>query len=137
MSSDKITIPDDLLHLKPFAALESVSMSRLARKGTSVLQQVTSRAQAVAIKVQGQGAMVTVSQHQYDEMIELIQVLSKEKSQEEISRGGFIQSLTQQFDALMIQMNQQEAAEVTEAALFNHPDSLNEAYRPGATETKV
>lgn len=129
MSSDNITIPDDLLCLKPFAALESVPMSKLARKGTSVLQQVVSKAQAVAIEVQGQGAMVTLSQHQYEEMVELIQALNVEKS-----NSGFIQSLTQQFDTLMQQMNQPDAAQATQAALFGDPDSFNKTYQPGSTE---
>lgn len=132
MSSNKITISEDLLRLKPFDALDSVPMSQLARKGTSVLQQVMSTAQAVAIKVQGQGAMVTLSQRQYDEMVELIQTINEEKS-----RDGFIQSLSLQFDELMIRMNQPGAAQATEAALFADPDTLNKAYQPGVTETKT
>lgn len=132
MSSGKITIPEDLLQLKPFDALDSVPMSSLARKGTSVLQQVMSTAQAVAIKIQGQGAMVTISQHQYDEMIELIHTINEEES-----KDGFIQSLSQQFDDLMIQMNQPGAAQATEASLFGDADTLNKAYRPGVTETKT
>lgn len=131
MSSAKITIPEDLLRLKPSNALDSLSMSSLARKGTSVLQKVTSTAQAVAIKIQGQGAMVTLSQHQYDEMIKLIQTLHVEKPRDE-----FIQSLTQQFDDLMLQMNQSDAAQATETALFGDTAALNKSYQPGVTETK-
>jgi len=55
MSADKISIPNDLLCLKPFAALDSVSMSKLARQGSAVLQQIVSTSQAVAVKVQGAG----------------------------------------------------------------------------------
>ncbi len=132
MSSDKITIPEGLLRLKPFDALDSVPMSKLARKGTSVLQQVISSAQAVAIKVQGQGAMVTLSQHQYDEMVEFIHAINEEKSGD-----GFLQSLNQQFDELMIRMNQPGAAQATEVALFGDPDTLNTAYQPGVTESKT
>jgi len=131
MSSTKITIPEDLLRLKPSNALDSLSMSSLARKGTSVLQQVTSTAQAVSIKIQGQGAMVTLSQHQYDEMIELIHTLYTEKPRDE-----FIQSLSEQFDDLMIRMNQPDAAQATETALFGDTDALNKTYQPGVTETK-
>lgn len=132
MAADKITIPEDLLHLKPSAALESMPMSQLARTGTSVLRQVTSTAQAVAVKVQGQGAMVTLSQHQYDEMVELIRLLQEEKAED-----GFTQALSQQFDELMGRMNQPGAARATEAALFSDPDALNKSYQPGSTETKA
>lgn len=131
MSSAKITIPEDLLRLKPFNALESVPMSSLARKGTLVLQKVTSTAQAVAIKIQGQGAMVTLSQRQYEEMIELIHTLDAEKPRDE-----FIQSLSQHFDELMTQMNQPGGAQATEAALFGDTAALNKTYKPGVTETK-
>ena len=132
MAADKITISEDLLCLKPFDALDSVPMSKLARKGTSVLQKVVSTAQAVAVKVQGQGAMVTISQRQYDEMVELIQAISEENS-----RDGFIQSLNQQFDELLVRMNEPGAAQAAEAALFADPSALNKAYQPGVTEDKA
>jgi predicted transcriptional regulator len=127
MPTRDIHIPDDLLHLKPSEALESVSMSRLARTGTAMLRQLTENAQAVAVKVQGQGAMVTLSQRQYDEMISLIQQL-----QEEQSEDGFLAVLSQQFDSLTAGMNQPNA---TEQALFSDPENLNEHYRPGDTES--
>lgn len=132
MSANKIIIPEDLLQLKPSAALESVSMSKLARRGTLVLQQIVARAQAVAVKVQGQGTMVTLSQHQYDEMVELISLIQKEKSED-----GFTQALSQQFDVLMTRMSQPDAARATGAALFGDPATLNKAYQPGVTETKA
>ncbi len=132
MPADKITIPDDLLHLKPSYALESVSMSKLARKGTSVLQQIMTTAQAVAVKIQGQGSMVTLSQHQYDEMVELIRLIQEEKSGD-----GFTQALSQEFDELVTRMNLQDAAQATEAALFADPETLNRSYQPGKTETKT
>lgn len=131
MSDKRITIPEDLLHLKPSDALESVSMSKLARKGTSVLQQILATAQAVSVKIQGQGAMVTVSQRQYDEMVALIRQLQEEKSED-----GFIQTLSQRFDRLIASMDQPGAAQATETALFGDPASLNKTYRPGVTESK-
>ncbi len=132
MPTNKITIHEDLLRLKPFDALESVPMSKLARKGTSVLQQIISTAQAVVVKIQGQGAMVTISQRQYDEMLELIQAVHEENSED-----GFIHSLNQQFDELMSKMDQPDAAQATESVLFGDSDALNKAYRPGATEVKA
>lgn len=132
MPADKITIPDDLLHLKPSDALESVSMSQLARKGTSVLQQIMTTAQAVAVKIQGQGSMVTLSQHQYDEMVELIRLIQEEKSED-----GFTRALSQEFDELVTLMNLQDAAQATEAALFADPETLNRSYQPGKTEAKI
>jgi len=131
MSAERITIPEDLLQLKPSDALESVSMSSLARTGTAVLRQITATAQAVAVKVQGHGSMVTVSQRQYDEMVELIRRLQEEKSDD-----GFTQALSQRFDALLAQMNQPGAAQATDAALFGDPTSLNKTYRPGKTESE-
>jgi hypothetical protein len=131
MSVERITIPQDLLQLKPSSALESVSMSKLARTGTAVLRQITASAQAVAVKVQGQGSMVTVSQRQYDEMVELIRQLREEKSDD-----GFTQALSLRFDSLLAQMNQPGAAQATNTALFGDPASLAQTYQPGATESK-
>ncbi|NOX91957.1 MAG: hypothetical protein GXP18_05770 [Gammaproteobacteria bacterium] len=132
MSADKISISKDLLRLKPFDALDSLPISKLARQGSAVLQQIVSTSQAVAVKVQGQGAMVTLSQRQYDEMVELIHAIQLEKSSD-----GFTELLSQQFDELMIRMNQPGAARATQTALFDTPATLNKAYRPGATETKT
>ena len=132
MSADKIIIPKDLLHLKPSSALESISMSKLARAGTSVLQQIITTTQAVAIKVQGQGAMVTISQHQYDEMVELIRLIQEEKSED-----GSTQALSQQFDEIVSRMNQPDAAHATDTALFGDTASLNKHYKIGATEAKA
>ncbi|MES9850330.1 MAG: hypothetical protein ABW170_00675 [Candidatus Thiodiazotropha sp. L084R] len=129
MYSRAITIPEDLLHLKPSDTLESVSMSKLARTGTSVLRQVIATSQAVAVKVQGQGAMVTVSQHQYDEMVELIRQI-----QEDEDESDFTRLLSLRFDELVDDMNQPGAAEAIDAALFTDPATLNDNYRPGATE---
>jgi len=131
MSAEQITIPEDLLHLKPSNALESVSMSKLARTGTAVLRQITATAQAVHVKVQGQGAMVTVSQRQYDEMVELIRQL-----QAETSDDGFTRVLGRRFDDLLAKMNRPGAAQATDGALFGDPASLNETYRPGETESE-
>lgn len=132
MPTDKIMIPKDLLSLKPSDALESVSMSKLARTGTSVLRQIMDTAQAVAIKIQGRGAMITLSQHQYDEMVELIRLIKERKPED-----GFTQVLSQQFDELMGRMNQPDAAQTTVAALFDDPAALNKTYQPGKTETKA
>jgi len=130
MASQSILIPDDLLRLKPSEALESVSLSTLARRGTAVLQQMTSTAQAVAVKVQGQAAMVTISQRQYDEMLALIHQL-----QEEQEDDGFARALSRRFDDLAAQMSEPGAASATDDALFGDPDALARAYRPGATES--
>jgi len=131
MSSDNIKIHKDLLQLKPFDSLDSISMSRLARMGTSVLRQVVSTTQAMAINIQGHGAMVTMSQRQYDEMIKLIQSIKDDKSPDH-----FIQSLNQEFDALVEKMSHPTASQSTDKALFGEPEALNETYRPGVTETK-
>lgn len=130
MAAEKINIPDDLLNLKPSDTLESVSMSKLARTGTAVLRQIMATAQAVAVKIQGQDAMVTLSQKQYDEMVALIRQIREEQSED-----GFTQALSDRFDDLVSRMNQSGAAKVTDAALFSSPDSLNKTYRPGKTET--
>ena len=136
MSAEKINIPDDLLQLKPLDALESVSMSRLARTGTTVLRQITATAQAVAIKVQGQGAMVTVSQRQYDEMVELIDQLHRSsRIRQDKTDRDFTQLLSQRFDQLVTDMNRPGAAQAMDAALFADPATLNATYRPGATES--
>jgi predicted transcriptional regulator len=129
MSVEQIRIPHDLLYLKPFDALESLSMSKLARAGTSVLRQIMTSDQAVAVKIQGQGAMVTLSRHQYDEMVALIRQLEEVRSED-----GFTQTLSRQFDALTAEMNRPGAMETMDAALFGDPSTLNETYRPGATE---
>ena len=131
MSAEPITIPEDLLNLKPSEALESVSMSTLARTGTAVLRKITATAQAVTVNIQGQGAMVTVSQRQYDEMVELIQQLQEKKSDD-----GFTEALSQRFDELIAGMNRSGGARATDAALFGDPASLNNSYQPGATESK-
>ena len=68
MAAKLITIPEDLLQLKPSSALESVAVSKLARKGTALLRQLTDTSQAVAVNIQGYGSMVTLSQQQYDEI---------------------------------------------------------------------
>jgi predicted transcriptional regulator len=131
MPAERITIPEDLLQLKPSNTLKSVSMSKLARTGTAVLREITATAQAVAVKVQGHASMVTVSQRQYDEMVELIRQLREEKSDD-----GFTQALSRRFDSLVAQMNQPGAAQATNAALFGDPASLAKTYQPGATESK-
>jgi len=129
MPTDRITIPEDLLRLQPSAALESVSMSTLARTGTAVLQHILSTAQAVAVKIQGQGAMVTLSQRQYDEMIDLIRKLQQEQEDD-----GFTRGLSRRFDALTAQMNRPGANHAVDTALFGDVDSLNQSYGPGSTE---
>jgi hypothetical protein len=129
MFSRHITIPDDLLHLKTSDLLESISMSKLARTGTSVLRRITASAQAVSVKVQGQGAMVTVSQHQYNEIVELIRQI-----QEAQDKDDFTELLSQRFDELVEDMNRPGAEQAMGEALFADPASLNANYRPGTTE---
>jgi hypothetical protein len=127
--SERVPIPEDLLRLKPSHALDSVSMSQLARHGSAILRQLMTTAQAVAVKVQGQGAMVTVSQRQYDEMVELIRCLQEERAED-----GFTQMLGQQFDRLVATMNRAGAGKATSEALFGEPAELDKTYQPGATE---
>ncbi len=129
MPANKFTIPQELMWLKHSADLESVSMSSLARKGTAVLRRLTDTTQAVAVKVQGHGAMVTVSQRQYDKMVDLIRQLQQEEAGDE-----FTQLLSQRFDKLVSDMNQPGAAKAMEAALFSDTTTLNANYGPGATE---
>lgn len=131
MSTERVPIPEDLLRLKPSNALDSVSMSQLARHGSAILRQLMTTAQAVAVKVQGQGAMVTVSQRQYDELVELISRLQEERAED-----GFTQVLGRQFDRLVATMNRPGAAKATGEALFGDPAELDRTYRPGATETE-
>ena len=104
-------------------------MSNLARNGTVVLRQMMTTAQAVAVKIQGHDAMVTLSQKQYDEMVALIRHISEQQSED-----GFTLALSNRFDDLVAKMNQPGAVKATEAALFNSPDALNKTYRPGTTE---
>ena len=130
MRTEDIVIPEDLLRLKHSNELENVSMSRLARKGTSVLLRIMATAQAVMVKIQGHGAMVTVSQRQYDEIVDLIHRLHQDAA-----RDDFTQTLGQRFDALVAGMNQPGVARATEATLFGDPASLNKTYHPGTTET--
>lgn len=130
MLTKRISMPEGLLQLKPSEALESMSMSRLARTGTAVLWQITSTAQPVAVKVQGQGAVVILSQHLYDEMVEFIRQL-----QEETMGDGFALALAQRFDALVAQMSGPGAARATSEALFGDPTALLTSYQPGATES--
>ncbi len=126
MTIRHISIPDDLMLLKSSDDLQSVSMTQLARKGTAILRQLTESNQAVAVKIQGQGAMVTLSQRQYDEMIELLQQLRQESEDD-----GFLEALAEQFDVLSARMSDAESAG---KALFTEAEYLNRHYRPGDTE---
>lgn len=130
MAAKMITIPEDLLLLKPSSALESVAVSKLARKGTALLRQLTDTSQAVAVNIQGYGSMVTLSQQQYDEMVELIR-----RIQEAAPEDGFTQALSERFDDLVAGMARPGAGKATETALFSSPESLNKTYRPGSTES--
>jgi PHD/YefM family antitoxin component YafN of YafNO toxin-antitoxin module len=130
MPFDKITIPNDLMDLKPSSDLQSVSMSSLARKGTALLRQLTNTAQAVAVKIQGHGAMVTLSQRQYDQMVALLQQLRQDSSDDDFTRA-----LGERFDTLVATMNQPGAPAAMDAALFTEAETLNSNYCPGATET--
>jgi len=130
MPFSRISIPDDLMDLKPSSDLQSVSMSSLARKGTAVLRQLTDTAQAVAVRIQGHGSMVTMSQRQYDEMVALLQQLRQSSSDD-----GFTQALGERFDTLVATINLPGAATAMDAALFTDADTLNSNYHPGATET--
>lgn len=130
MAVNRITIPDDLMHLKPSRDLQGVSMSSLARKGTALLRQLTDSAQAVAVNIQGHGSMVTLSMKQYDEMVALLQQLRQDDADD-----GLIQALGDRFDSLVATMNRPGAAAAMDTALFTDADTLNNNYRPGATET--
>jgi hypothetical protein len=116
--------------LKPVSELESVSVSRLARRGTELLSRLTASSQGVAVRVQGVGSMVALSSQQYDEMVALINELN------EAQDDGFAQALNQQFDRLVEQMNQADARAAIDEALFSGSDVLNASYQPGDTESK-
>ena len=113
MPFSRISIPNDLMDLKPSSDLQSVSMSSLARKGTAILRQLTDTAQAVAVRIQGHGSMVTMSQRQYDEMVALLQQLRQSSSDD-----GFTQALGERFDTLVAAMNLPGAAAAVDAALL-------------------
>lgn len=130
MSKRLIQVPEDLQQLKPSSDLETVSVSRLARKGTELLSQLTESSQAVAVQVQGLGSMVTLSRRQYDEMIELVRLLSDESVDDDFTR-----TLSEHFDSMIATMNQPGASDAVDAALFADADTLNASYRPGTTET--
>jgi len=119
-----------LLSLKPSSDLEHVSMSSLARKGTALLQQLLETAGAVSVRVQGKGAMVTISQKQYDEVVALVQKLRLAE------RDGFRQTMSVHFDEMVARMAEPGAGKKTEEILFGDPEELARHYRPGATETK-
>lgn len=129
MHGERVDIPEKLMQLKPSAALESVSMSKLARTGTAVLRQILATDQAVTVEIQGQGAMVTLSQRQYDEMVAVIHRLGEVKTE-----NDFSEVLSRQFDELVAEMNQAGATRAMDSALFADPQTLNASYRPGATE---
>lgn len=130
MSVEKYMISDNLLRLKPSDALEKVSMSKLARTGTSVLQHVMTSSQAMAVTIQGHSAMVTLSHHQYDELVALIRHVHDEQAED-----GFTAALSHRFDELIADMNKADAARKIDSALFADPAALNKTYQPGLTET--
>lgn len=115
--------------IKPMSELESVPVSRLARRGTELLSRLTAGSQGVAIHVQGVGSMVALSSQQYDEMVAVINGLNDARS------DGFAQALSQQFDALVERMNQADAESAIDEGLFAGSDVLNASYQPGDTET--
>jgi hypothetical protein len=116
--------------LKPVSELESVPVSRLARRGTELLSRLTASSQGVAVRVQGVGSMVALSSQQYDEMVAMINELNEAQS------DGFAQALSQQFDVLVERMNQADAETAIDEALFSGSDVLNASYQPGDTESK-
>ena len=118
-----------LPRLDPSDRLENIPLSRLARTGTSLLRKLVEAGRPVTVTVQGQGAMVALSQQQYDEMVRQIRQLEAE--------DAFTQALSRRFDTLMAQMNGVNSRQATQAALFGEPDALNASYRPGDTEEKA
>ena len=116
--------------LKPSSELEHVPVSRLARKGTELLSELTETSEAVAVQVQGVGSMVTLSRRRYDEIVAMVNGLGPEPEDDDFTRA-----LGARFDALVATMNQPGAGEAVDAALFADPADLNASYRPGTTET--
>ncbi len=121
-----------LRRLKPSSELETVPVSRLARKGTELLSRITETSEAVAVQVQGVGSMVTLSRRQYDEIVALVDQLGAIPQDD-----GFGEALGARFDALVERMNQPGADQTTDEALFGDVEHLNRSYRPGATETET
>ncbi|TVS13814.1 MAG: hypothetical protein EA419_00790 [Wenzhouxiangella sp.] len=116
--------------LKPSSELETVPVSRLARKGTELLSRLAETSEAVAVQVQGVGSMVTLSRRRYDEIVAMVNNLGREPKDDDFARA-----LSTRFDALVANMNQPGAPEAVDAALFADPDVLNDSYQPGTTET--
>jgi hypothetical protein len=110
--------------------LESVPVSRLARRGTELLSRLTAGSQGVAIHVQGVGSMVALSSQQYDEMVAVINGLNDGRN------DGFAQALSQQFDVLVERMNQADSERAVDDALFAGSELLNASYQPGDTEAQ-
>ena len=124
-------IPDSLRRIKPSCELESVPVSRLARKGSEVLSQITATGEAVAIKVQGMGSMVTMSRTQYDAMVE--QLLQADEGS--AADDAFRTALARRFDAIAATWDRPDFSSAVDRALFDNEAGLNASYRPGATET--
>ena len=116
--------------LKPSSELETVPVSRLARKGTELLSRLTETSEAVAVQVQGVGSMVTLSRRRYDEIVAMVNNLGHEPEADDFTRA-----LGARFDALVATLNRPGAPEAVDAALFAGPDALNASYKPGTTET--
>ena len=116
--------------LKPSSELEHVPVSRLARKGSELLSELTETSEAVAVQVQGVGSMVTLSRRRYDEIVAMVNGLGPEPEDDDFTRV-----LGARFDALVATMNQPGAGEAVDAALFADSADLNASYRPGTTET--
>ncbi len=133
MATRELKASESLRKLKPSAELETVPVSRLARKGTELLSELVESSQAVAVQVQGVGSMVTLSRRQYDELVALVQGLGEENIEGE--DDGFARALRERFDALVSTMNRSGGQRAVDEALFGDVDRLNASYQPGDTES--
>ncbi|MEM7706704.1 MAG: hypothetical protein AAF358_14185 [Pseudomonadota bacterium] len=129
--TDSPFIPESLRDLKPSEALDSLSMSQLARNGSAILRSLMETEGAVTVKVQGQGAMVTLSQRRYDELVALIRSLETPPESDRLT-----EALRSEFDALKSAMANEDASDTADKALFGGVDTLRKSYRPGETEAK-
>lgn len=132
MPTPRIDLPSTLEHLATSDTLEQVPLSELARKGTQVLRRALETAQGLAVSVQGQRALVTLSRQQYDDMVLVIRQLQDESPESE-----FNAHLRVRFDTLVASMSPTPGAlKKATRGLMRDTEGLREHYRPGDTETR-
>ncbi|MEM1411246.1 MAG: hypothetical protein AAGH19_02730 [Pseudomonadota bacterium] len=115
--------------LKPADELEPITATRLARGSNAVLRALADSDQAVSVTVQGQPALVAMSQRRYDALVQAVTA-----SKPHATDTSFTEQLTQRFDALVAEMKAPGAAQAASDVLFGDLATMNAAHRPGTTE---